>query len=110
MSKIKVQVTIPFSYGEPNRNGVICTKDAIISAIKNTKIRAPIVFDDTVIGITTSSAQIARWDTDTQTCYVTIDGELYSIEANCRINKSSQGVAILQFHLRAISSISLSNA
>ena len=55
---IKVTITIPIPYNNPDKNGDIYTKEAVEKAVNNLHKRTPIIFRDEfgekVIGTTTN--------------------------------------------------------
>ena len=77
---IKVTITIPIPYDQPDKNGNIYTKEAVEKAVNNLHKYIPIIFRDEseekVIGTTTSDSHIATWDFENQVCNLTVNGEV----------------------------------
>lgn len=78
---IKVTITIPILYDQPDKNGNIYTKEAVEKAINNLHKHLPIIFRDEseekVIGTTTGDSHIATWDSENQVCNLTVDGKIF---------------------------------
>ena len=78
---IKVTITIPIPYDQPDNNGNIYTKEAVEKAVNNLHKHIPIIFRDEseekVIGTTTGDSHIATWDFENQICNLTINGEVF---------------------------------
>lgn len=78
---IKVTITIPIPYDQPDNNGNIYTKEAIEKAVNNLHKNVPIIFRDEseekVIGSTTGDSHIATWDFENQVCNLTVNGEVF---------------------------------
>ena len=78
---IKVTMTIPIPYDQPDKNGNIYTKEAVEKAVNNLHKPLPIIFRDEseekVIGTTTDDSHIATWDYENQVCNLTVNGEVF---------------------------------
>ena len=78
---IKVTITIPIPYDQPDKNGNIYTKEAVEKAVNNLHKYLPIIFRDEsegkVIGSTTGDSHIATWDFENQVCNLTVNGEVF---------------------------------
>lgn len=92
---IKVTITIPIPYDQPDKNGNIYTKEAVENAVNNLHKHIPIIFRDEfegkVIGTTTGDSNIATWDFENQVCNLTVNGEIFfggtSSKCTCDIEK-----------------------
>ena len=84
---IKVKITIPIPYNEPDKNGNIYTKEAVEKAVNNLHKHLPIIFrgesEEKVIGTTTGDSHIATWDFENQVCNLTVDGEVFFGGTEC---------------------------
>ena len=86
---IKVTITIPIPYDQPDKNGNIYTEEAVEKAISNLHKNIPIIFRDEserkVIGTTTDNSHIATWDFENQVCNLTVNGEVFfgGTESEC---------------------------
>ena len=84
---IKVTITIPIPYNEPDKNGNIYTKEAVEKAVNNLHKYLPIIFrgesEEKVIGTTTGDSHIATWDFENQVCNLTVDGEVFFGGTEC---------------------------
>ena len=84
---IKVTITIPIPYNEPDKNGNIYTKEAVEKAVNNLHKYLPIIFrgesEEKVIGSTTGDSHIATWDFENQVCNLTVDGEVFFGGTEC---------------------------
>ena len=80
-ANIKVTITIPIPYNEPDKNGNIYTKEAVEKAVNNLHKYLPIIYrgesEEKVIGSTTGDSHIATWDFENQVCKLTVDGEVF---------------------------------
>ena len=80
-NNIKVTMTIPIPYDQPDKNGNIYTKEAVEKAVNNFNKNLPIIFRDEserkVIGTTTNNSHIATWDFENQVCNLTVNGEVF---------------------------------
>ena len=78
---IKVTITIPIPYDQPDKNGNIYTKEAVEEAVNNFNKNLPIIFRDEserkVIGTTTGDSHTATWDFENQVCNLTVNGEVF---------------------------------
>ena len=78
---IKVTMTIPIPYDQPDKNGNIYTKEAVEKAVNNLHKHLPIIFrgksEEKVIGTTTGDSHITTWDFENQVCNLTLDGEIF---------------------------------
>ena len=78
---IKVTMTIPIPYDQPDKNGNIYTKEAVEKAVNNLHEHIPIIFRDEseekVIGTTTNDSLITTWDYENQICNLTVNGEVF---------------------------------
>ena len=86
-NNIKVTMTIPIPYNEPDKNGDIYTKEAVEKAVNNLHKYLPIIFRDEsegkVIGSTTDDSHIATWDFENQVCNLTVNGEVFFGGTEC---------------------------
>ena len=86
---IKVTITIPIPYDQPDENGNIYTKEAVENAVNNLHKHIPIIFRDEseekVIGTATDDSHIATWDFENQVCNLTVNGEVFfgGTESEC---------------------------
>ena len=84
---IKVKITIPIPYNEPDKNGNIYTKEAVEKAVNNLHKHLPIIFrgesEEKVIGTTTGDSHIATWDYENQVCNLTVNGEVFFGGTEC---------------------------
>ena len=84
---IKVTITIPIPYNEPDKNGNIYTKEAVEKAVNNLHKYLPIIFrgesEEKVIGSTTGDSHIATWDFENQVCNLTVNGEVFFGGTEC---------------------------
>ena len=87
---IKVTITIPIPYDQPDNNGNIYTKEAVEKAVNNLNKNLPIIFrgesKEKVIGTTTSDSHIATWDFENQVCKLTVDGEVFFGGTECTVD------------------------
>lgn len=78
---IKVTITIPIPYDQPDKNGNIYTKEAVEKAVNDLHKYTPIIFrgesEEKVIGTITDDSHIATWDFENQVCKLTVDGEIF---------------------------------
>ena len=78
---IKVKITIPIPYDQPDKNGNIYTEEAVEKAISNLHKNIPIIFrgesEEKVIGTTIDNSHIATWDFENQVCNLTVNGEVF---------------------------------
>ena len=86
-NNIKVTMTIPIPYDQPDNNGDIYTKEAVEKAVNNLHKHTPIIFRDEfeekVIGSTTDNSHIATWDFENQVCNLTVNGEVFFGGTEC---------------------------
>ena len=84
---IKVTITIPIPYDQPDKNSDIYTKEAVEKAVNNLHKYLPIIFRDEsegkVIGSTTGDSHIATWDFENQVCNLTVNGEVFFGGTEC---------------------------
>ena len=89
-NNIKVTMTIPIPYDQPDNNGDIYTKEAVEKAVNNLHKNLPIIFRDEseekVIGATTGDSHIATWDFENQVCKLTVDGEVFFGGTECIVD------------------------
>ena len=80
-NNIKVTMTIPIPYDQPDENGNIYTKEAVENAVNNLHKHIPIIFrgesEEKVIGTTIDDSHIATWDFENQVCNLTVNGEVF---------------------------------
>lgn len=104
MTDVKLTFTIP--YGKPNKNGSIFTEEAVMTAVSTLRQNLPIKLSSDgfskVIGNTTSKCHLVRWDPDTQTCHITVDGKLFTGGIEGVVNEF-EGNEIKNFDIRAFS-------
>lgn len=104
MTDVKLTFTIPYS--KPNGNGTIFTEEAVMKAVSTLPQNLPIKLSSDgfskVIGNTTGKCHLVRWDPDTQTCYITVDGKLYAGGIEGVVNEY-EGNEIKDFDIRAFS-------
>lgn len=104
MTDVKLTFTIP--YGKPNKNGSIITEEAVMAAVSTLRQNLPIKLSSDgfskVIGNTTGKCHLVRWDPDTQTCHITVDGKLYAGGIEGVVNEF-EGNEIKNFDIRAFS-------
>ena len=86
-NNIKVTMTIPIPYDQPDNNGDIYTKEAVEKAVNNLHKYLPIIFrgesEEKVIGTTTDDSHIATWDFENQVCNLTVNGEVFFGGTEC---------------------------
>ena len=84
---IKVTITIPIPYEQPDKNGDIYTKEAVEKAVNNLHKYLPIIYrgesEEKVIGTTTNDSLITTWDYENQVCKLTVDGEVFFGGTEC---------------------------
>ncbi len=104
MTDVKLTFTIP--YGKPNRNCTIFTEEAVVAAVSALPQNLPIELTSDgfskVIGNTTGKFHLVRWDSETQTCHITVDGKLYAGGIEGVVNEF-EGNEIKNFDIRAFS-------
>lgn len=104
MTDVKLTFTIP--YGKPNKNGSIFTEEAVMTAVSTLCQNLPIKLSNDgfskVIGNTTGKCHLVRWNPDTQTCHITVDGKLYAGGIEGVVNEF-EGNEIKNFDNRAFS-------
>ena len=90
---IKVTITIPIPYNEPDKNGNIYTKEAVEKAVDNLHKHIPIIFGDEskekIIGTTTDDSHIVTWDFENQVCNLTVNGEVFfgGTKSKCTVDR-----------------------
>ena len=93
---IKITITIPIPYNEPDKNGNIYTKEAVEKAANNLCKNLPIIFRDEseekVIGATTGDSHIATWDFENQVCKLTVDGEVFFGGTECTVDIDNEKI------------------
>ena len=103
---IKVTITIPIPYDQPDKNGNIYTKEAVENAVNNLHKRTPIIFRDEfgekVIGTTTDDSHIATWDYENQVCKLTVDGEVFFGGTNSKCTFDIDKGKIVDFEIVGI--------
>ena len=86
-NNIKVTMTIPIPYDQPDNNGDIYTKEAVEKAVNNLHKYIPIIFrsesEEKVIGTTTNDSLITTWDYENQVCKLTVNGEVFFGGTEC---------------------------
>lgn len=86
-NNIKVTMTIPIPYDQPDNNGDIYTKEAVEKAVNNLHKYLPIIFrgesEEKVIGTITGDSHIATWDFENQVCNLTVNGEVFFGGTEC---------------------------
>ena len=86
-NNIKVTMTIPIPYDQPDNNGDIYTKEAVEKAVNNLHKYIPIIFrgesEEKVIGTITGDSHIATWDFENQVCNLTVNGEVFFGGTEC---------------------------
>ena len=84
---IKVTITIPIPYEQPDKNGDIYTKEAVEKAVNNLHKHTPIIFRDEfeekVIGTTMDDSLITTWDFENQVCNLTVNGKIFFGGTEC---------------------------
>lgn len=102
-----IKLTIPIPIDNPDKNGVVYTKEAVENALNNLQTNLPIVYkgdveeEESLIGVTTGKTHIVSWDSDNQVCKVTIDGTLYYSGAEIVVNEIENG-EITDFRIKSI--------
>ena len=103
---IKVTMTIPIPYDQPDKNGNIYTKEAVEKAVNNLHKYLPIIFRDKskekVIGSTTGDSNIATWDCENQVCNLTLDGEIFVSGTNSECIVDREKGKIVNFEIVGI--------
>ena len=86
-NNIKVTMTIPIPYDQPDNNGDIYTKEAVEKAVNNLHKYLPIIYrgesEEKVIGTITGDSHIATWDFENQVCNLTVNGEVFFGGTEC---------------------------
>lgn len=67
-----MNIEINFPYNEPNKNGVVYTKEAIEKAFSQSK--CPLKFEDNIIGYINTYPTKMEWDNDK--CRITLNGSI----------------------------------
>ena len=84
---IKVTMTIPIPYDQPDKNGDIYTKEAVEKAVNNLYKYLPLIYrgesEEKVIGTITGDSHIAAWDFENQVCNLTVNGEVFFGGTEC---------------------------
>ena len=103
---IKVTITIPIPYDQPDNNGNIYTKEAVEKAVDNLHEYLPIIFKDEseekVIGTTTNDSPIATWDFENQMCNLTVNGEVFFGGTNSKCIVDREKGKIVDFEIVGI--------
>lgn len=86
--KIEVSITIKAPFDQPDKNGVIYTREAIMNALQNAQAGLPIIQyldNDTLqaIGITTCKPYAIQFDGDAQICCYSVDGKIFFGGTEC---------------------------
>lgn len=95
-NNIKIKLTIPILYDNPDGNDCIYTKEAIEGAVNNLQTKLPIMFGNKVIGNTTDNTHITTWDNENQVCNLTIDGVIYHGGLECVVEPAGDKVTTMQ--------------
>ena len=86
-NNIKVTITIPIPYDQPDKNSDIYTKEAVEKAVNNLHKNLPIIFrgdsEAKVIGNITDDSHIATWDFENQVCNLAVNGEIFFGGTEC---------------------------
>ena len=111
---VKIKITFPMRYGTPNHNGTVYTKEAIESAFGSSNPHMPILlrgdtvrddaiayFDERCIGFTDKTYYF-DWDEKNHVCNVTLDGHVYDMGADIKINEIHDD-KITDFEINSIS-------
>ena len=84
---IKVIMTIPIPYDQPDKNSDIYTKEAVEKAVNNLHKYLPIIFrgdsEAKVIGNITGDSHTVTWDFKNQVCNLTVNGEVFFGGTEC---------------------------
>ena len=103
---IKVTITIPIPYDQPDNNGNIYTEEAVEKAVSNLHKHIPIIFKDEfeekVIGTTTGESHTATWDFENQICNLTINGEIFFGGTNSKCIVDREKGKIVNFEIVGI--------
>lgn len=101
----KVKLTIPLSFGKPNKNGSVFTEEAVENAVSHLQKNLPIICQDKscekVVGSTTGDSHIVTWDFENQVCKVTVDGVLFDCSPRIVVNEIEDG-EISDFRITSI--------
>jgi len=96
---IDAKLTLKIPFGKPDMNSVVYSKEAVEKAVNSLEKNLPIIYRDSsdasdgkVIGITTGDCHIVTWDSENQTCSVTIDGVIRFGGTECIVNKMENGI------------------
>ena len=114
----KITLTFPMRYDRPNRNGTVFTKEAIENAFGSCPISIPILMNtdensiftyrnEHCIGMTTPTYYI-DYDEDNKVCEVTIEGRLFNVGPEIRINEIQDG-KITDFDIMSIGIVKKEN-
>ena len=95
MSDICLELKFP--YGQPDRNGVIYSKDAIKNAFDKGVSCIPIIYIDndgneSIIGCTKNERVVTEWDDSNGICKVKVNGTVFFAGTSCIVNKVTYGV------------------
>ncbi len=93
----EVCLELKFPYGQPDRNGVIYSKDAIKNAFDKGVSCIPIIYIDndgneSVIGCTKNERVVTEWDDSNGVCKVKVNGTVFFAGTSCIVNKVTDGV------------------
>lgn len=93
---LKVKLTIPIPFDNPDSNGTVHSKEAVEQAVRQLMTNTPILYADdgtrVVVGSTTGDSHIVAWDNENQVCNVTVEGVLFHGGAGIRVNEIQDGV------------------
>lgn len=105
---MKVQLAFRFPCGQPDKNGVIYTKEAVENAISALKENLPITYRDNenfqqsnCLGHTIGETYTVLWDDNCQMCEVIVSGVLYYGGTDCTVKEIKDGV-ITSFEILSV--------
>lgn len=98
-NNIKVKITIPFSFDAPDANGVVYSKEAVLTAISSLRKGLPIIFksnepssNGSVIGTTVGESHIVTFDSDKKQYNVTVEGIIFAGGTECIVKNIEDNV------------------
>lgn len=105
---LKMQIALRFPFDNPDRNGVVYSKQAVERAISALQGKLPILYRDNevcpdgeVIGYTAGETASVLWDNDYQVCEVILDAAVYYGGTECIVKGMSNGV-VTDFEITAL--------
>ncbi len=98
VENIGIKLTLPIPIGEPDKNGVVFSEQAVEKAVSSLRKNLPIIYrdndkvqDGVVIGHTVGDTHIVTWDGEHQVCKITVDGVVHFGGTECIVNEIKNG-------------------